>query len=137
MNLAAVALEIDARLATLPGLVAHYVGPTKSVSAPCSVVGFPDTVDYHGAYSRGMSRIEGWPVMILSGMADDKEAFARIGQYASTSTVGSVVSVLEDGAPYTACDTVIVKTCSFDVIEWQGQDFQGALFVLDVAGSGR
>jgi hypothetical protein len=31
---------------------------------------------------------------------------------------------------------VIVKTCEFDVITWQKQDFQGALFTLDVVGSG-
>lgn len=136
MNLAAVALELDERLATLDGLDAHYIGPTKSVSVPCSVIGFPEQVDYHGTYARGMSRITDWPVMILTGRADDKEAFQRIGQYAATSGAGSVVDLLEDGDPYTACDAVTVKTCSFDVITWQGQDFQGALFILDVAGSG-
>lgn len=137
MNLGAVALEIDARLATLPGLVSHYIGPVKSVSTPCSVIGFPEMIDFHSTYARGMSRIADWPIMILTGRADDKEAFKRIGQYAGTSGAGSVISVLEDGAPYTACDTVIVKSCQFDVITWQEQDFQGALFTLDVAGTGR
>lgn len=136
MNLAAVATEISARLSELPGMIANYVGPVKSVSTPCSVIGFPEVIDFHGTYARGMSRIENWPIMILTGMADDKEAFSRIGQYASTSGAGSVVDALEDSDPYTACDTVVVKSCSFDVITWQGQDFQGALFILDVTGSG-
>lgn len=136
MNLYSVALEISARVSELDGLIASYIGPVKSVSPPCSVLGFPESIDYHGTYARGMSRIDDWPLMILTGKADDQEAFARIGLYAATSGAGSVISVLEADPPYTACDQVIVKTCEFDVITWQKQDFQGALFTLDVVGSG-
>jgi hypothetical protein len=136
MNPSAIATEISGRLAALPGLIAAYAGPVKSVSTPCSVVGFPESINYHGTYSRGMNRVDDWPIMILTGLADDKEAFARIGQYAATSGAGSVISVLESDEPYTSCDTVIVKTCEFDVITWQKQDFQGAVFTLDVVGSG-
>ena len=141
MNYADVAEQIDARLRALPGLSAHYLGQwRKSVSVPCSVVPLPD-IDYHQAYANGMERVPEWEIAILAGGADDIEAYRRLGRYASSSGEYSVRRVLESTdaeifEPYTACHLVIVKSVTFDVITWQNQDFQGALFTLDVVGSG-
>ncbi len=137
MNLAAVAREMDARLAALPSLVATYLGQgVKSVTTPCSVVPLPD-VDFNQTYQRGMTRIPDWEIALLAGKVDDQNAFDRLGIYADGSGADSVIAALQSTPenPYTACDVVIVKSATFDVITWQGQDFQGALFTLDVAGS--
>lgn len=140
MNLYAVATEINTRLATL-GLVQTNIGPPKSISAPCSVIPFPDTMDYQGAFGRQMDRMDGWEIMVITGKVDDSEALERLGQYADGSGATSVVTVLESKDtllydPYESCDFVVVKGCSFEIVEWQGQEFQGAVFVIDVVGSG-
>ena len=137
MNIFEVAEELDTRLATLPGLVAHYVGPRKSVSVPCSVIAWPSPIDYLGTYGRMMKRITDWPVMLLGGSVDDGVAFQRTLEWASDTGPSSVATLLDSSTnPYTSCDTVTVKSCDFDVITWQGQDLQGALFTIDVVGSG-
>jgi hypothetical protein len=134
MNLAAVAREIDERMKTLPSLVAHYLGQgVKSVTPPCSVVPLPD-IDYNQTYRGGVTRIPEWEIAILAGKVDDLTAFDRLGIYADTTGDDSVIAALQDGEPYTACDVITVVRVTFDVITWQGQDFQGALFTLDVAG---
>lgn len=137
MNVSDVAEEVQGRLATLDSVIATYVGSPKSVSVPCAVVGWPEGVDYLGAYGRGMTRVTDWPVLLLAGKVDDRNAFARMGAWADDSSPDSVKTLLEDTTtPYTSCDVITVKSCGFDVITWQGQDFQGALFTIDVAGSG-
>lgn len=139
MNLAAAAREIEARLATLPTLVTTYLGQgVKSVTVPCAVVPLPD-IDYNQTYGNGVTRIPDWEIAILAGKVDDEGAFDRLGIYADGTGADSVIACLQsDNAdlyePYTACDVVTVKSATFDVITWQGQDFQGALFTLDVAG---
>lgn len=134
MNLAAVAREIEERLAALPTLVTTYVGQgVKSVTVPCAVVPLPD-IDYNQTYRGGITRIPEWEIAILAGKVDDQNAFDRLGIYADTSGDDSVIAALQDGEPYTACDVITVVRATFDVITWQGQDFQGALFTLDAAG---
>lgn len=141
MNFSAVAHEIDTRLRTLDGLIAHYLGQAvKSVSTPCSVVPLPD-ITYNQAYARGMDRVPDWEIAILAGKLDDQNAFDRLGPFADGTGSSSVIQALQSKdedlyEPYTACDFVVVKSATFDVITWQGQDFQGALFTLDVVGSG-
>lgn len=137
MNIYAVAKEMGERLEALPGLVASYVGPVKSVSVPCSVVGWPEQVDFLGTYGPNMHRITDWPVMILTGRIDDRNALERMGAYADHTGPRSVRAALEDeDQPYTACDSITVKNVEFDVVTWQGQDFQGAIFTIDAVGSG-
>lgn len=139
MNLSAVAREIDARLQELPGLVANYLGQgRKSVTVPCSVVPLPD-IDYGQHYQNGMTRIPDWEIAILTGRLDDSTAYDRLGVFADGSGDNSIIACLESTdadlyTPYTACDFVVVKSATFDEITWQGTDFQGALFTLDVVG---
>lgn len=139
MNLAAVAAEIDARLKTLPRLATTYLGQgVKSVTVPCSVVPLPD-INYQQAYVSSLTRVPDWEIAVLSGKIDDRLAFERLGEFASTSGPNSVVEALQSTDedrfdPYTACDFVVVKSVTFDLITWQEQDFQGALFTIDVAG---
>lgn len=139
MNLAAVAREINARLRTLPTLKANYLGQgRKGVTVPCSVVPLPD-INYGQTYSNGMTRIPDWEVALLAGKVDDEFAFDRLGIYADGTGTDSVIACLESTdtdlyTPYTACDSVVVKSATFDLITWMDTDFQGALFTLDVVG---
>ena len=139
MNLALVAGEIDARLKKLPRLVTTYLGQgIKSVTTPCAVTPLPD-INYQQAYASGMSRVPDWDIAILAGKIDDSNAFQRLGEFASTTGPNSVLAALQAPAgpifsAYTACDFVVVKSVTFDLITWQDQDFQGALFTIDVVG---
>lgn len=139
MNLALVAGEIDARLKKLPRLVTTYLGQgIKSVTTPCAVTPLPD-INYQQAYSSTLVRVPDWEIAILAGKIDDSTAFQRLGEFASTSGPNSVHAALQASAgpifsAYTACDFVVVKSVTFDLITWQDQDFQGALFTIDVVG---
>jgi hypothetical protein len=103
----------------------------KSISTPCMVVPLPD-VQFNQAYQQGMTRIP-WEIALLAGKIGDETAFDRLGIYADGTGADSVIQALQSG-PYTACDVITVVSATFDVITWQDQDFQGALFTLDVVG---
>lgn len=136
MNLLTVAQQMDARLATLPGLNAHYIGARKSVSVPCSIVLLPEPIDYLQTYGADR-RVPNWEIVILTGLVDDVSAPERILRYSGDGE-GTVLHVLQTpGAPfepYTGC-AITLKTCEFGVIDWQGQSFQGATFAVDVMTS--
>jgi len=133
MNLAAVAREMQGRLEDLDGIVATYLGQyTGSVTPPCVVIPLPD-VNFNQTYARGLTRVPEWEIAVLTGKPDDQTGFDRAGVYADGTGDSSVIAALQSGT-YTACDTVTVVRVIFDLITWQGQDFQGALFTVDVAG---
>lgn len=141
MNLFDVATEISARLQTIPGLLQTNIGPPRSVSPPCSVIPLPEGTDYHGTYNGGMTRVANWQIFLLAGHVDDEECFARIAGYAAESGESSVRAALESTDPllfdpYTSCHVVTVKSCTFEVVTWQEADFQGAIFTIDVVGTG-
>ena len=135
MNVSAVAREMEERLRALPTLLTVYLGQqTKSVTTPCAVVPLPD-IQFNQTYQRGMTRIP-WEIAVLAGKIGDETAFDRLGIYANGEGTDSVIEALQSSSakPYTACDVVVVQSAVFDAIEWQGQDFQGAIFTLDVVG---
>jgi hypothetical protein len=135
MNLAAVANEMKTRLEAIPSLLVVYLGQgTASVTTPCAVVPMPD-VQFNQTYQQGMTRIP-WEIALLAGKIDDKNAFDRLGVYADGSGAESVIEALQStpAKPYTACDVITVVSATFDLVTWQDQDFQGALFTLDVVG---
>jgi hypothetical protein len=133
MNIAAVGQEIKVRLDTIKGLRAH-LGPPDSVTPPAAVVVLPEEVRYDAAYGRGTDAIT-WPILLLVGRVNDRGTLERISQFADGSGPMSVKAVLEDHT-YTSCDFVHVVRAQFDVVNWQGTDFQGVLFELSIAGSG-
>lgn len=135
MNVADVGAELQTQLNTIVGLRC-YLGPPDSVSVPAAVVAMPDEITYDRTYGRGADEMV-WPVLLLAARVSDRNALERIGAYCDGSGTFSVKAVLEnETAAYTAFDSVRVAKVQFDVVTWQGTDFQGALFELHIFGSG-
>lgn len=132
MNVNNVAHEIS--YAIKAGGIRTYVGPPESISEPCAVVVLPETITYSGTYSRGEDSMS-WPILVLISRADDRTLMQRTGKYTDGSGANSIKALIESFA-YTACDSVFVRQCQLDTVTWNGIDYQGALFTLDIVGTG-
>ncbi len=134
MNLYAVAQELKARLDPLfSERVA--IGAPDSVSPACAVIALPDAVDYDATYRRGADSIKGWEILAIVSKVSDRRLFETVAAYCAGSGASSVKQALETG-PYDACDSVVVTRVETDTVTWQGTDFQGAIFMIDVFGAG-
>ncbi|HKX46586.1 MAG TPA: hypothetical protein VJP77_07775 [Planctomycetota bacterium] len=133
VNLADVMDEVAAQLDTITGLRA-FAYPPDALVPPAAVVSYPDEVSYDQTYARGMDRIT-LPVVVLVGKASDRMSRDTIAGYVDGTGAGSIKAVVEAGT-YTACDTVRVSRCEFDVVRIAGIDYLAALFELDITGQG-
>lgn len=134
MDFAAVMQEVSDRLDTIPNLRCWaYDAPT--VVPPAAVVSYPEEIDPHGTYHRGMAFMK-LQVMIVVGKPGDRTTRDRASVWANDSGASSVVEVLEDGAAYTAFDELIVTKISFDAVSIADVTYMAIFFDLDVAGSG-
>jgi len=133
MDLAAVMDAVGDRLDTIAGLRVFRYPPDK-LTPPAAVVSYPDKIDPHGTYNRGMARMT-LPVVLVVGRVSVRSARDQLAAYAKDTGASSIVTVLESGT-YTAFDTVTVTEITFDVVSLGGVDYMAALFDLDIAGSG-
>lgn len=139
MNLAAVAVELGEHLSSIPDWMAGYVGPPDAVVDPCFVIPLPDEVMFDATYSNGSSRAT-WAVLVIVGRVDDSTVMERTVKYLSDSGAYSVRQALdsvksrERGDPYTACGDVRVAGAQLSIVTWQGIDFQGVEFQLEIMG---
>jgi len=135
MDLAAVMDEVAARLITITGLRV-FAYPPDSVVPPAAIVSYPDEIEPHGTYARGMAKIR-LPVVVVVGKVTDRGTRALIAGYVATSGAASVVAVLESTAtPYVAFDTLTVASVEFDVVQIAENTYLAALFDLEIAGDG-
>lgn len=133
MNLFTVAEELAAHIKVI--VPRTYVGAPDSVSDPCAVVPLPVSLSFDEVYSRGQDMIA-WEVLVITSKASDRNALKRMAEYAAGSGVLSIKAAIEGGQPYTACGDVHVSGAEFDTVTWQGTDFQGALFTVEIRGRG-
>jgi hypothetical protein len=124
---------VATRLDTIAGLRV-FEWPQGSVTPPAAVVSYPETYTYDETYGRGMDRMT-LPVIVVVGRPTDRSTRDRLGGYVNGTGAASVKSVLQSGT-YTAFHTVRVVGVEFDVVTIGGTDYMGALFSLDIAGSG-
>lgn len=134
MDLNQVMDEIGVRLRTITGWnVFDYPAPT--VMPPAAILSYPERIIFDETYRRGMDKIEGLPLYVIDGKANDREARDRIAAYVAGTGPRSVKAVLESGT-YTAFDVIRVRTAEFGVLRIGSNDYIEALFTLDIAGSG-
>lgn len=136
MNLDDVMDAVADRLRTIASLAGErtFAYPPDKVSPPAAVVSYPDEIDPHGTYNRGLAKMS-LPVVVVVGKATVRTARDRLAAYCAASGASSVIAVLESGT-YTAFDVVTVTKISFDVVTIAGTDYVAALFDLDIQGSG-
>lgn len=133
MNLHDVMGELGTQLDTIAGLRGFGFPPDR-LTPPAAVVSYPEDITYDVTYGRGKDRIT-LPVVVVVGRPTDRTAAKKLGEYASGSGATSIKQVVEAGS-YTAFDAVRVMSAEFDVFTIGGTDYMGALFMLDIGGSG-
>lgn len=136
MNLKLIMEELDAALS--PGLTAAgfdtFDHPPGKVSGPSAILSYPERIDYHAAYQRGMIRLT-IPLVVVVPRNNDEQASDVLGECCATTGDKSIMMIVEN-AGYTTLDAVTVTSVDFDVVEIAGASYLAALFTLDVAVSG-
>lgn len=134
MNLHAVAQEIKERLDPL-FTERVFIGAPDSVTPACFVIPLPEAVDFDATYRRGADSVTGWEMLAIVSKVTDRNLFERVAAYCAGNGASSVKQALES-ASYDSCDSVVVTRVETDTVTWQGTDFQGAMFMIDVFGAG-
>jgi hypothetical protein len=134
VNLASVMAQIATQLDTIAGLRVFAWSAGKIVP-PAAIVGWPEEVTFDATYGRGMDTLT-LPVFVVAGRPTDRQTVALLGKYADGSGAASVKAVIEAGSAYTAFEAVRVVSVEFDVYTIGAVDYMGAVFMLDVGGSG-
>jgi hypothetical protein len=126
--------QIATQLDTIAGLRCFPWSAGKIVP-PAAVVGWPEEITYDATYGRGMDTLT-LPVIVVAGRPTDRQTVALLAKYADGSGAASVKAVVEAGSAYTAFEAVRVTSVEFDVYTIGSVDYMGALFMLDIGGSG-
>lgn len=134
MDLNTVAAELGTALGSIAGLTVPEWG-VQRVSPPFALIPMPDAITYDMTYGRGGDRIEDWPLLVLIDRPARPESRRAIAAYAAGSGPKSVKAAIEDHT-YTACDTVRVTSCEFDVVSYADVSYLAAMFHLDISGKG-
>lgn len=133
MNLADVMDDVATRLDAIEGLRVSP-SPVGAPTPPAALVLYPEDVTFDETYGRGMDRMT-LPVWVLVGPALERQTRDLLAKYCDGSGEASVKAVLESGT-YTAFDTLRVVGIEFGGEIVGGTDYAGALFTLDITGSG-
>lgn len=108
-----------------------YGWPNPSVSPPAFVVGFPPSLDFNGAYDRGVDRIPDLPVWTVMGLPD-----TRVARDLVTANIDAVKARLEDKAsPWEsrAWASARVKNVSFETVaNDDGTEYITARYTVDI-----
>jgi hypothetical protein len=134
MDLAAVMDDIGTALETIEGLRVFPYWADRIVP-PAAVVGWPDPLSYDATMTRGADEVEGIPVIVMVGKADQRSARDQVAAYANGSGARSVKAVIEAHAA-TAYDSARVARAEFGVISVGGVEYLAATFSVDLIGQG-
>lgn len=133
MDLGAVSSGIESRLKSISGLRVYGWTGAKP-NPPCALVGAPERVVVRGG-SRGVDRIEGWPIIMVAGRPNDRNTLSTLSPYVSIPGPQSITAVLESGT-YVAFDSIEIKTIEIQVAELAGVEYLTGLFSATITGPG-
>lgn len=133
MDYAAVMAELGTRLDAMDGLRA-VADDRGSVIPPVAIVSYPEEIDPHGTYNRGMAFLT-LQVMVVVGRPNERATRARAAVWAKDSGPSSVLTVLE-AEGYASCADVTVTKISFDAVSIANIVYMAVFFDLKIAGSG-
>jgi hypothetical protein len=124
---------LKARLATITGLRTYSYQP-EQLLPPVGYVTL-NNISYHGAFQGGNQEME-WSVIIVVGRWTDREANARLDDYATYSGAKSVRAAIEaDKTLGGVCDTLIVQSSSaISSLEQADAEFLTIEFTVTVYG---
>lgn len=132
-TISAVGAGLKAALATISGLRTFDYQP-EQLNPPFAYVSL-NTISYHGAFQGGMQEME-WTVTVVVGRWVDRQANARLDEYAAFSGAKSVRAAIEaDKTLGGACDTLVVQSsASISSLEAGDADFLTIDFQVTVYG---
>lgn len=133
MNIGTVMDELGVALGTITGLRVFPYSASRVVP-PAAIVGWPDPVTYDSTLRRGADELT-LPVWVLVGSVDARTARDVLAGYLDGAAAGSVKAAL-DGDTYTACDSVRVASATVESISSAGVEYLGAVFQVEITGSG-
>lgn len=127
---------IEARLATIAGLNVSDVTPGQ-ITTPASVVGLPQSINYHSTMGRGKIELT-FNVLVATSSAIDVTGQKALASYLDPVGATSVVTAIEgDKTLGGAVDDCIVTGSEVGPLERFGLvDYYGAVFQLRVLSSG-
>ena len=134
MNLAAVMDDLGTALGQVQGLRVFPFSADK-VHPPAAVVLWPERIDYDATMTRGADRIT-MPVAVLVGRVDQRSARDALAKYMDGSGPDSVKTAVESFTGQSSWSSVRVKTATPDSFESGGTTYIGALFAIDIIGTG-
>jgi hypothetical protein len=135
MNLDTVMAELGAATSTITGLrVAAWAA--DRIVPPGVIFGLPDDIVPNGTYARGSMEIRDLPLILLTGKAVARTAIKTIAPYLAGSGAKSITVALQDYSSYVQVQAITVKRIELDAVKLSGVEYLGAIFHLDIIGSG-
>lgn len=129
--MAALATELD----KIAGLRV-YDHAASNVAPPFAVVLPPQSITYDLSGGRGQDQMD-ISVAVCAGMVSDRTVLDVLGPYADGTGSSSVKAILEaHNGSYTAFSRVRVRQVDFDTVTVSAVEYLGAIFALDVYGTG-
>lgn len=135
MNLSTVMEELGAAVGTVAGLRVYPWAASK-ISPPGVIFGLPDEIRPNEAYGRGKMRVPDLPLILLVGRASNRTELATLAAYCAGSGSKSLVAALQGYGGFTQIEAITITRIELDAVKLAGIDYLGAIFHLDLIGSG-
>lgn len=135
MNLDTVIKELGTAAATITGLrVLPWAA--KTASPPALLFGLPQQIGPNETYARGQMKITDLPAILLVGSADTRSSLATLAAYCAGSGAKSLIVAWQNYTSYTQIQAITITSIEPDAVKLAGVDYLGAIFHLDLYGSG-
>lgn len=134
MDYEALFLELEAALATVPGLAGRVATVGEKVTPPSAFIALPEGVDYDGTYRRGEDSTELQAIVVV-GRTVARETRAAVLDYVAGAGASSVKTALE-AYTYTQADVVHVYHADLEVVTIAAVDYMAAVFSIKITGQG-
>lgn len=135
MNLDTVIKELGTAAGSIAGL---RIMPwaARTASPPALVFGLPEEISPNDTYGRGGMRITGLPAVLLVGNATARTSLADLSAYCAGSGAKSLTAAWQNYTGFTQIQAITVARIQPDAVKLAGVEYLGAVFHLDLYGSG-
>lgn len=135
MNLDTVIKELGTAAGSIAGLrVLPWAA--RTASPPALLFGLPQDITPNDTYARGGMRIADLPAILLVGNATARTSLADLSAYCAGSGSKSLTAAWQNYGAYTQIHAITVARIEPDGVKLSGVDYLGAIFHLDLYGSG-
>lgn len=135
MNLDTAVKELGTAAASITGLrVLPWAA--RTASPPALLFGLPQDITPNETYGRGGMRITDLPAVLIVGSATARTSLAELSAYCAGSGAKSLTATWQNYTGFTQIQAINVARIEPDAVKLAGVDYLGAVFHLDLYGSG-